>query len=209
MRLTSRVAGLALVALAPLAAQATSSPTFDFYGEGPIIESASFSPSFTSGSMGLEVTAKSKGATAQVILSNTGLGVGGSLLGNSIESNTTDSLTLTFNQNVNLSGIELSFWEKDTLLTTGDRATLTWGNGKSITLGAGSLTGSTGLLYTTFSLSGVTGNSFTLSAVGSGTQFRLAGLTATPAVPEAGTWATMGLGLLGVAAVTQRRRRAE
>lgn len=206
MQSTRWLAGLALVALTPLAAQATTA-TFDFYGNGPLLEQASTLPVFTNGALSLEVGAKAKGTSAQVVLSNTGLGVEGGAFANSIESNTGDALTLTFNQTVNLSAIQLSYWDKDGWLTTGDRATLSWGS-NTLTLGTGSLQGTSGWESTSFSLSGVVGKTFTLTATGTGTQFRLAGLSATPAVPEPGTWATMGLGLLGVAALAQRRRRS-
>ncbi len=204
MRITSCLAGLALVALCPLAAHATSSPTFDFYGEGPALDQTSRLPLFKSGSLALEVSAQTKSGVTNVVLSNLGLGVEGGIFGNGIEGATGDTLTLSFNQTVELTGIQLSFWDRDFLLP-GDRATLSWG-GRSITLGEGMYAGKNDILYTTIPLSGVVGQTFTLKASGT-SEFRLAGLYAAPAVPEPGTWAMMGLGLVGMAAVAGRRRQ--
>lgn len=206
MRFTSYLAGLTLVALCPLGAHATTSPTFDFYGEGPLLDQTSRLPLFKSGSLSLEVSAKTNSGVANVVLSNTGLGVEGGLLGNDIEGETGDTLTLSFSQTVRLTGIQLSYWDRD-FLFTGDRATLSWG-GRTITLGEGSYAGTNDILYTTIGLSDVVGQTFTLKASGK-SDFRLAGLFVTPAVPEPGAWATMALGLVGVAAVAGRRRRAD
>lgn len=191
---------IAALSLAPALALATSTPTFDFYLEGGsgVFDAVSNSPSFSSGGIGLTVTAKkSSGAAAQVADRWDGLGVvsGGALEASEITSG--ESLTFTFNKSVSLTGLQLSQWEG-----LFDDATLTMGS-KVIDLGKMS---SSGLLVSEFSFSNLTGTQFTIKGEGFLTSFRLAGVTVAAAVPEPGTWALMGLGLAGLVAVRARRR---
>lgn len=190
---------VAALSLAPALAMATT-PTFDFYLEGGsgIFDAVSNSPSYSSSGIGLTVTAKkSSGAAAQVADRWDGLGVVSGGLFEASEITSGESLTFTFNQTVSLTGLQLSQWEG-----LFDDATLTMGS-KVIDLGKMS---SSGLLVSEFSFSNLTGTQFTIKADGLLSSFRLAGVTVAAAVPEPGTWALMGLGLAGLAAVRARRR---
>lgn len=186
----------------PLAAQATTSPTFDFYLDGGSggIDTVSTSPNFVKG--GLSVTIRAYGADGkqvQVTDRWDGLGVSSGLLN---EITNGEYLTLTFNKAVNLTGLQFSYWENSFLGLGGDKASLSWGS-KSLTLGDGN---DGGLFVKGFSFSNVSGTTFTIRGTSSLSLFRLAGITATAAVPEPATYGLMGLGLLGVAATVRRRK---
>lgn len=192
---------IAALALAPAAALATA-PTFDFYLDGGagLIDTVGNSQTFASGGIGLTVTAKqSNGSAAQVANRWDGLGVSGSsFLGipDAGEIVSGESLILTFNKVVTLTGLQLSLWDR--LI---DDATLTVGS-KTIDLGASS---SSGLVVNEFSFSNLSGTQFVIKGNGLLTSFRLAGVTVN-AVPEPSTWALMGLGLAGLAFARARRR---
>ncbi len=174
--------------------------TFDFYGETLLSKTAS-SMTFRGGSgLTVTVTALVNGMQGLVDASFEGLGVGSKSGLNLGSVNKGESLQLVFNQSVDLGGLVLSDWSG--LL---DHATLSWGK-QSVSLGNGS-----GLLLKSFDLSNAVGTQFTLSGLGSLTGFRLAGLQlADPncgVVPEPGTWALMGLGLVGIGGLRRARRQ--
>lgn len=189
---------VAALCLAPALALATT-PTFDFYLDGGsgLLDTVSNSPSFSSGGIGLTVTAKqSSGAAAQVANRWDGLSVSSGTILETGDISSGESLILTFNKVVNLTGLQLSLWDR--LI---DDATLTVGS-KTIDLGA---TSSSGLIINEFSFSNLSGTQFVIKGNGLLTSFRLAGVTVN-AVPEPSTWALMGLGLAGLAFARARRR---
>lgn len=189
---------VAALCLAPALALATT-PTFDFYLDGGsgLLDTVSNSPSFSSGGIGLTVTAKqSSGAAAQVANRWDGLSVSSGTFLETGDISSGESLILTFNKVVNLTGLQLSLWDR--LI---DDATLTVGS-KTIDLGA---TSSSGLIINEFSFSNLSGTQFVIKGNGLLTSFRLAGVTVN-AVPEPSTWALMGLGLAGLAFARARRR---
>lgn len=149
--------------------------------------------SVASGGITLNVTGPSLGGSLDVTRSTSGLGVTTGLLDLGGIGDA-ESLTLTFSQLVNLSSLKLAEWD------VADKATLTWAGGSATLIGDG-------LISTdTETLTGAVGNVFKLTGNGALTTFKLNGLSAVAAVPEASTYAMMALGLVGIAALARRRQ---
>lgn len=142
-----------------------------------------------------------------------GIGVGGNAADGGLGYNgssyvTTETLTLTFNQVVNLDTIAFFQWENPSAGTS-DRLTLAYSGGTAS--GSKTLTNS-GMGTVTvdeFLLSGVSGTTFKLTPVQTPgvnqTSFYVQGLNYTPTVPvPAAAW-LFGSSLLGLAGMSRRR----
>lgn len=184
------LAAVVLAATLPAMAQAAD---FDLSG-GSLLGNTTGTATFSSGGIGLNITANSGGSALDVVLLSNGVGVKTNALdlpgiGNG------EFLTLTFSQAVNLSSLRLAEWDLP------DRATLSWAGGSVNLVGDGIVS------TDTEALSNVVGKVFTLQGTTVLSTFRLNGLTAVAAVPEPSTYALMGLGLVGIAAMRRRRAR--
>lgn len=211
MSLAKHALALALSATLPLAAHATvPSSTFNFYFEGgSLFDTVSNAPSYVSGDLQVIVRAYTAGGTQIKVASDfSGLGAtsGALLESGALNAGTLFSgapgeyLTLSFNKAVNVSSIRLSDWTDGVFGIGAESGTFTAGT-KSFTLGSNN---DHGLLVTTFATTGATGTVFKLQATGQ-SDFRLAGLNVTAAVPEPGSYALMALGLAGIGFVARRR----
>ncbi len=201
---TQRVLASLLLASAPALSQANNI-TFDFYGQGPVLDTVSVTPTYNVGSLGLTVSALTpQGSAANVAIRNDGLGVDSGGLLSSGDITDGETLVLTFNQTVKLTGLQFSDWSNGLFGVGADHAVLSWGN-QSITL---STSTSHDLWLDSFALADLTGTTFTIKgASGLLNSFRLAGISATPAVPEPASMALMGLGLIGLGFVSLRKKR--
>jgi hypothetical protein len=194
--------GLALAALAPLAAHATvPDSTFQFYFDGSVFDQTSSAPSYTAGSLGVTIRGYVNGTQTLVDQRWDGLGVTSSNIFNVGEITSGESLVLTFNKAVNLSSLRFSLWENG-LFDSLDHATISWGN-TTVSLGNSN---DNGLLLKTFALTNAISTTFTITGTGVLSSFRLAGINATAAVPEPATYALMGLGLVGIMAARRRQQ---
>ena len=195
---------LASVAALTLAASGAHAATFNFYQSktlSNLLDTNSASINVTSGGIGLNLSPVSTVSGAKVSQRWDGIGVTAGLLDTG-DLNDGNTLLLTFNQTVSLGSLGLSSWDKGIFGVGADKVSITTG-GQTFNLTAGATSND----VTAFSLASLnlTGSSFLIKAEGS-SSFRLANLNVT-AVPEAGTSAMLGLGLLGVALAARRQSR--
>lgn len=195
---------LASVAALTLAASGAHAATFNFYQSktlSNLLDTNSASINVTSGGIGLNLSPVSTVSGAKVSQRWDGIGVTAGLLDTG-DLNDGNTLLLTFNQTVSLGSLGLSSWDKGIFGVGADKVSITTG-GQTFNLTAGATSNS----VTAFSLASLnlTGSSFLIKAEGA-SSFRLANLNVT-AVPEAGTSAMLGLGLLGVALAARRQSR--
>jgi len=186
------VAALAL----GVAAGASAAPVTFNFNNGSAIDNKQNSFVFSSGGVNLTVTAGSN----KVAYRQEGLGVftGGADAGefNSYLGHSgVETLTFTFDQTVNLSSISFFLFENNI-----DKGKLVYGGtSKDINKNSDAIFG------TPIGL-----NSFSFTATGSFTSYRISGLsvdTIAPAVPvPAAAW-LMGSGLVGLAGIARRRAR--
>lgn len=190
----------ALALTVPLMAQATTNNTVVFAFD-QLFQTTSSAPTYVAGGLGVTVRGYDSDNHQELVsIGVGGLGVDSTFLDSGTVSsglldNPGEYLTLTFNQQVTLTKLTFSYWEDGF-----DKATLSW-NGSTLQLGSNN----SGFLVDTFNLSGVTGTTFKIQATGITSSFKLAGLSAVPAIPEPSTYALMGLGLVGIALASRRK----
>lgn len=200
---------LAAAAALSLAASGAHAVSFNFYQSknlSNLVDTTSSVINVTSGGYGLALSAVSNSSGVKVAQRWDGIGVDTGLLdAGDLNSGAlgSDTLLLTFSQAVKLDSIAFSSWDNGLFGLGADKVSITTG-GKTFSLSAND--GKSPL--TTFSLAslGLQGTSFLIKAQGSSSSFRLANLNVS-AVPEAGTAAMLGLGLLGVAVAARRQAR--
>lgn len=194
---------LAALALSvPMMAQASTNNTIGFAFD-QLFQTTSSAPTYVSGNLGVTVRGYDSDNHQELVsIGVGGLGVDSVFLDSGTVSsglldNPGEYLTLSFNQQVSLTKLTFSYWEDGF-----DKAILSW-NGNTLQLGSNN----SGFLVDTFNLTGVTGTTFKIQASGIASSFKLAGLSATPAIPEPSTYALMGLGLVGIALASRRKAR--
>ncbi len=202
--LASLALSLAMGAAPALSQAATS----DFYGGsfGSLTDKSFTTYSTTVNGVGLTIQAVSAAATPMVTVRWDGIGMSSGLLEagelNSQLSGSGDALLLTFSQAVVIDSLDLSGWDVGLLGSAIDKGSIT-SKGTTYALSQGQ----SGFLspITTFSLGQIPASqTFMLSAEGSLSSFRLAGLNVT-AVPEASSLAMMALGLAGIGCLRRRQ----
>ncbi len=193
------------IGAAPALSQAATS---DFYGGsfGSLTDKSFTTYNTTVNGVGLSIQAVSSAADPMVTVRWDGIGMSRGLLEagelNSQLSGSGDALLLTFSQAVVINSLDLSGWDVGLLGSAIDKGSIT-SKGTTYALSQGQ----SGFLspITTFSLGQIPASqTFMLSADGSLSSFRLAGLNVT-AIPEASTLAMMALGLAGIGCVRRRQ----
>lgn len=194
---------LAATALAlPQTAMAASQTSFDFYefSLSNLLDKTFATYQTSAGGVGLSIQAVSSDPNAKVAVRWDGIGMSKGLLdagelNSGLLGGTGDALLLSFDQAVSLGSLDVSGWDNGLLGLAIDKVSITTG-GQTFQLGNNLNNGQ--LPVTTFSLGAIpSGRFFLISAEGSLSSFRLAGLNVS-AVPELSTPVMLGIGLLAL-----------
>lgn len=206
-----RSALLATVTAVAAAGAQAASASFDFYHQSLFDNDAS-SLSFSSNGIGLDITPVSTSSSAKVTSGWAGIGMRSSALesgdlNSSLLHTPGDAILLTFSEAVTLDQVDFSLWEGNSLGAL-DKATIT-SNGQTYAMSASLNDG--GFEIDHFGLTGLIPASkyFLIQAQGSLSDFRLAGISVTSAVPEADTLAMFGIGMLTAGLLVRRRQSSQ